>query len=106
VPCGLDLRDGTAARDDLLMIRRRLLVSGRVQGVWFRDSCRAEAEAQGVAGWARNLVDGRVEVVLEGDEEAVSLVEAWCHRGPRRAEVVSVEGFDEDASGERGFVIA
>lgn len=83
-----------------------MLVSGRVQGVWFRDSCRTEAEAAGVSGWARNLPDGRVEVVLEGNEGAVARVEAWCHRGPRRAEVVSVEGFDEDPLGERVFIIA
>ena len=87
------------------MIRRRLLISGRVQGVWFRDSCRDEAARAGVAGWARNLPDGRVEVVLEGEPTGVERVEAWCHRGPRHASVVAVDGSDEAPAGENGFKI-
>ena len=73
------------------MIRRRFVVRGRGQGVWYRDSCRREAERLGVAGWARNLDDGRVEVVAEGDPDAVDALEAWCREGPPRALVTGVE---------------
>ena len=86
-------------------VRIRLLVSGDVQGVWFRDSCRREAELAGVAGWARNLPDGRVEVVLEGAPNAVDRVAAWCRSGPPRADVTGVEIVDEPVAGARGFVI-
>ena len=88
------------------MIRRRLLISGRVQGVWYRDSCRAEAERLGVAGSARNLPDGRVEVIAEGEPEAVAALEAWCGLGPPRAAVVRVVGTDEAPEGRAGFAIA
>jgi acylphosphatase len=71
-------------------IARRLLISGRVQGVWFRQSCRRQAAIAGVAGWARNLADGRVEVWLEGEADAVARMVAWCHTGPPRAVVTSV----------------
>ena len=84
-------------------IRRRVCVSGRVQGVWFRESCRDQALAGGVAGWVRNLADGRVEVVLEGPPAAVDEVVAWCRRGPRRARVDGIEVVDEAAVGEQGF---
>ena len=89
-----------------MTVRRRLVVSGRVQGVWYRETCRRRAEAAGVAGHARNLDDGRVEVVLEGDEPAVARVEAWARSGPSRARVDQVEATDEEPTGERGFVIA
>ena len=62
--------------------RKRVFVAGRVQGVWFRESCREQAVALGVTGWVRNLADGRVEVVLEGPEAAVERVVQWCHDGP------------------------
>ena len=84
-------------------VRRRALVAGRVQGVWFRESCRDQAQAAGVAGWVRNLADGRVEVVLEGPAGAVDGVLAWCRRGPRRARVDRVEVVDEAPVGEQGF---
>ena len=83
--------------------RRRVLVAGRVQGVWFRESCRDEALVAGVAGWVRNLADGRVEVVLEGPPAAVDGVVAWCRRGPRRARVDGVDVVDEAPVGEQGF---
>jgi acylphosphatase len=80
-------------------VRRQVLVTGRVHGVWFRDSTRAEAERLGVTGWVRNLADGRVEVEVEGPPEAVEALVAWAHRGPPRAtvrdvavEVLPVEG--------------
>ncbi|MBA2325251.1 MAG: acylphosphatase [Actinobacteria bacterium] len=84
-------------------VRRRVLVSGSVQGVWFRESCREQAVAGGVAGWVRNRADGRVEVVLEGTEPAVDRVVRWCHEGPSRARVDGVEVCTEDPVGESGF---
>jgi acylphosphatase len=85
------------------VIRRRVLVSGRVQGVWFRGSCRAGAERLGVAGWVRNLPDGRVEAVFEGEDDAVEAMLAWCRTGPPLAVVVDVEVVDEPVRGETGF---
>ncbi len=84
-------------------VRRRVLVSGRVQGVWFRESCRDEAVQAGVDGWVRNLDDGRVEAVLEGPAAAVDAVVAWCRQGPRRARVDRVDVVDEVPVGEQGF---
>jgi acylphosphatase len=84
-------------------VRRRVLVSGWVQGVWFRESCREQAVAAGVTGWVRNLADGRVEAVLEGPEPAVDRVVRWCHAGPRRARVDGVEVISEEPAGENGF---
>jgi acylphosphatase len=84
-------------------VRRRVLVAGRVQGVWFRESCRDQALAAGAAGGVRNLADGRVEVVLEGPPAAVDEVVAWCRRGPRRARVEGIEVVDEAPVGEQGF---
>jgi acylphosphatase len=84
-------------------VRRRVLVAGRVQGVWFRESCRDQAQAVGVGGWVRNLADGQVEVVLEGSPGAVDEVLAWCRRGPRRARVDRVDVVDEAPVGEQGF---
>jgi acylphosphatase len=87
------------------VVRRRLLVHGRVQGVFFRDSTRERARREGVAGWARNCPDGSVEVVLEGGSEAVARVAAFCERGPRGARVERVESSDERSEGLRGFEI-
>ena len=86
-----------------MTIRRRLLVSGRVQGVFYRDSCRQEAEEKGISGSARNLPDGKVEVILEGDEDAVERVTEWCRRGSDMARVDSVEVEDQDPQGESAF---
>jgi acylphosphatase len=86
-----------------LVIRRRVLVKGRVQGVWFRDSCRSEAERRGVAGWVRNLSDGRVEAAFEGDDEMVEAMVEWCREGPPRAVVTAVEVVDEPVEGLVGF---
>ena len=87
------------------VIRRRLHISGRVQGVWYRDSCRTEAERLGLTGSVRNLPDGRVEVVAEGEPTAVAALEAWCATGPPRAVVVRVEGIDEEPDGLAAFTI-
>jgi acylphosphatase len=84
-------------------VRRRVLVSGRVQGVFFRASTEDEARRRGLAGWVRNLADGRVEAVFEGPEEAVRAIVAWCHEGPPHARVESVEVLDEPPQGLRAF---
>lgn len=86
-------------------VRRRALVSGRVQGVFFRDSARREADRRGVAGQARNLPDGRVEVVLEGPPDDVAAVLGWLGEGPRHARVDAVEVTDEPVEGLRGFEV-
>jgi acylphosphatase len=78
-------------------------VSGRVQGVWFRESCREQAHALGLTGWVRNLADGRVEAVFEGPGAAVERAVAWCRQGPRRARVDDVEITIEPPVGESGF---
>jgi acylphosphatase len=85
------------------LTRTRLYITGRVQGVWFRESCREQAVALGVSGWVRNLADGRVEAVLEGPPAAVERVVRWCHEGPRRARVDGVEKHPESPVGETGF---
>jgi acylphosphatase len=85
------------------VIRRRVIVDGRVQGVWFRESCRREAEAGGVRGWIRNRADGCVEAVFEGDEPAVDRLVAWCRHGPPRAVVTSVAVREEPPEGDRAF---
>jgi acylphosphatase len=86
-------------------IRRRVVVHGSVQGVFFRDSCRREARSRGVAGWVSNRRDGAVEAVFEGEPDAVSAVVAWCSRGPRGAYVDSVEETTEEPEGLSGFEI-
>jgi acylphosphatase len=87
------------------LVRRRVVVSGHVQGVWFRESCREQATLQGVAGWVRNRVDGGVEAVFEGSEPAVDRLVEWCRHGPRRARVEEIEVHDEQPVGERGFAV-
>jgi acylphosphatase len=84
-------------------IRRRLVVRGRVQGVFYRDSVRRIAEARGVAGTATNCDDGSVEVVLEGPADAVEGLIAYCAEGPDRAEVSGVEVAEEEPQGLEGF---
>ena len=72
-------------------IRVRVVVTGRVQGVWFRDTCRDMAKAAGVGGYVRNRADGAVEAEFEGPEAAVERMIAWCRIGPARADVEHVE---------------
>jgi acylphosphatase len=79
------------------------VVSGHVQGVWFRESCRREAEERGVAGWVANRPDGSVEAVFEGREPAVAEVVAWCRIGPPRAAVTGVDVTQEEPEGLVGF---
>jgi acylphosphatase len=80
-----------------------VIVHGRVQGVFFRDSVRERAEAHGVAGWACNRADGAVEAVLEGPPEAVERVVRFCETGPSDADVGHVEVDDEQPEGLTGF---
>jgi acylphosphatase len=87
-------------------IRRRVIVHGRVQGVYFRGSTLEEARVAGVRGWVRNLHDGRVEAVFEGSESAVARLVAFCGRGPRFASVDRVEVFEEPPEDLPGFRIA
>ena len=86
-------------------VRRRVVVHGRVQGVFFRDTTRREAESAGVAGWVANRASGAVEAVLEGEPEAVERVVAFLRRGPRRAEVTSVDVREEEPEGLSGFQV-
>jgi acylphosphatase len=85
------------------VVRRRAIVSGRVQGVFFRDGARREAAALGLAGSARNLPDGTVEVVVEGPPADVSALVDWLHRGTPQARVVDVAVSDEEPEGLAGF---
>jgi len=86
-------------------MRNRVLISGRVQGVFFRDTCRRVAEQHGVAGWVRNLPDGRVEAVFEGPDDQVRRVVEWAHTGPRMAVVDKVAVETETPEGLAGFQV-
>jgi acylphosphatase len=85
------------------VVRVRVFVEGRVQGVWFRDGAWQQAERLGVNGWIRNLPDRRVEAVYEGSPEAVEELLSWTRVGPARAEVTGIEIHDEAPKGESGF---
>jgi acylphosphatase len=87
------------------MVRRRVIVHGRVQGVWFRGSTQIEAQRAGVSGWVRNRRDGSVEAVFEGAADAVASMVAFCRRGPGAARVTHVEEFVEEPEGLRGFAV-
>ncbi len=87
------------------MIRKRVVVSGRVQDVFFRDSARREADSAGVAGWVRNLSDGRVEAVFEGSAADVDRLVRWCRSGPDAAEVSHLQAYDEAPEGLSGFSV-
>jgi acylphosphatase len=84
---------------------KRVIVSGRVQGVFFRDSARRAAESRGVAGWVRNRDDGRVEAWFEGDAQAVESMIEWARSGPSRADVEDVKVDDVEAEGLSGFQV-
>jgi acylphosphatase len=86
-------------------IRRRLVVNGKVQGVFYRDSTRHAARNEGVSGWAANRRDGTVEVVLEGPPEAVTSVVGYCRQGPSYADVHYVDEHEETPEGLSGFQI-
>jgi acylphosphatase len=88
------------------VIRRRVVVHGFVQGVFFRDSTRRVAERERIAGWVRNNRDGTVEAVFEGELEAVERLVAFMSEGPRGAEVADVETYDEEPERLTGFRIS
>lgn len=87
------------------MTRRRVVVSGDVQGVFFRDTCRSKAAEYGVHGWVRNLPDRRVEAVFEGDAAAVDKLVEWAYIGPPAAYVEHVRVHEEDPRGLSGFEV-
>jgi acylphosphatase len=87
------------------VVRYRVLISGLVQGVSFRDACRRTAERQGVSGWVRNLQDGSVEAVFEGPADAVDALVEWSRHGPRLAVVKDVRVQAEPPEGSTGFQI-
>jgi acylphosphatase len=86
-----------------MTVRKRIVVSGRVQGVFFRDSARREATRLGISGSARNMPDGTVEVIAEGDEGAVEQLAEWCRSGPSHADVTDVQVTNEEPQGTTGF---
>jgi acylphosphatase len=87
------------------IVRRHLLVSGQVQGVSYRDSCRRVAEAHDVTGWVRNLGKSQVEAVFEGHAAAVDAVTEWARQGPDLATVSDVKIREEEPHGLEGFQI-
>jgi acylphosphatase len=86
-------------------VRRRVTAHGRVQGVFFRDSTREEAQRRGVAGWVRNTGEGTVEAVFEGESEAVEALVRFCRSGPGSADVDRVDVDEEEPEGLRSFEV-
>ena len=87
------------------MKRVRVRATGRVQGVFFRDSVSREASGRGVAGWVRNCADGSVEAVFEGAPDDVDALVDFCRGGPGRADVEQVEVAEEETEGLQGFEV-
>lgn len=86
-------------------IHAHVFISGKVQGVGYRFSTMHEANKLGISGWVRNMPDGRVEAVFEGDMATLSQMLQWCHKGPRAAKVEDVAVDYKAAEGLRGFEI-
>jgi acylphosphatase len=86
-------------------VRKRVVVHGRVQGVWFRGATEAQARTLGLAGWVRNRADGAVEAVFEGARDGVERALAFCRCGPPAARVERVEVADEPPEGLDGFAV-
>jgi acylphosphatase len=86
-------------------IRRRVRVTGQVQGVFFRDSTRRQAQQRGVAGWVANRPDGSVEAVFEGESDAVAGMVAFARSGPRGATVANVDVAEQEPEGLSGFEV-
>ena len=84
---------------------RHAYVSGKVQGVYFRQATQEQADALDLDGWVRNLADGRVEVLFEGEMAAVECLQQWLQRGPQQAEVSSVEVSEAPLQGIAGFIV-
>lgn len=83
-------------------VRRHLMVSGRVQGVFYRETLRRMAKEKGVSGWARNTRDG-LEAALEGPKPVVEELIKWCRTGPPHAVVIHVQVDDEEPTGDADF---
>ena len=81
-------------------IRTHLIIEGRVQGVFFRDTTRREAIGLGLRGWVKNRFDGSVEVIAEGPRDKVDKLVQWCYHGPPAARVTRVRRIDEEFTGE------
>jgi acylphosphatase len=86
-------------------VAREVRVHGRVQGVFFRDSCEAEARSRGVDGWVSNEPDGSVAAYFEGTPDAVEALVAWCRKGPAHARVQRLEEREVPPRGETGFTV-
>ena len=86
-------------------VRAHVFVSGKVQGVYYRANSRDAARERGVDGWVRNLEDGRVEAVFEGDDPDIEAMIEWCHTGSPRAEVDEVAVEYDEPQGGRGFEV-
>lgn len=86
-------------------VARRVVVHGRVQGVFFRDSTRREARSHGLAGWVRNCADGTVEAWFEGSADEVAAMVRWCTEGPRHADVEGVDVSEVAPEGLAGFAV-
>jgi acylphosphatase len=87
------------------VIRRRVIVHGRVQGVFFRDTTRQRARSRGVSGWVRNNPDGTVEAAFEGESDDVEAMVRFCEQGPRGASVERIEVFEEEPEGLEAFSV-
>jgi acylphosphatase len=96
---------GTSTPATPAIVRRRVVVAGRVQAVGYRASCHHRAAGAGLGGWVRNLPDGRVEAAFEGPAAVVELLVGWCRDGPPLARVTAVAVADEPLTGETGFQI-
>jgi acylphosphatase len=88
-----------------MAVRRRIKAHGRVQGVFFRDTTRREAQRRGVAGWVANAGDGTVEAVFEGDQEAVDAMVELCRNSPGHSQVGRVDVAEEEPEGLSGFEV-
>jgi acylphosphatase len=87
------------------VIRRRVVAHGRVQGVFFRDTCRRQASTRQVSGWVTNREDGAVEAVFEGEPSDVQAMVDWARQGPYQAQVTKLEVIEESPRGELGFSV-
>ncbi len=79
---------------------KHVLISGKVQGVFFRANTKQKAEQLGVTGWVKNTSDGKVEAIFEGDEEDVNEIITWCHQGPSLARVDDVDIKEKEVKNE------
>ena len=95
----------TGTEQEQPVVRSRVIVSGQVQGVFFRDTCRREAARHAVTGWVRNCPDGTVEAVFEGSPEAVTAMVTWAQHGPPHAVVHDVRSVEEEPEGLEGFAV-